>query len=217
MKPFWTNTEGENLAQGDFLPGCHVPAFGEAFGIEGAEQEIARESDLIIVTQSCDLQNDKVALVALCPVHTLDVFEQSNPNFKTRNRWEAVRKGQQPGLHLLASPETPEDNRAALVVDFGEIHSLPPSYVKRHAAKMGSRWRLESPFLEHFSQGVLGSDALRRDQIWFTEKDKSGASHLYPLTDFHPRREENLERGYLQGRYGAVPFLGDLVCSGSDE
>lgn len=64
---------------------------------------------------------------------------------------------------------------------------------------------------------VLGSDALRRDQIWFTEKDKSGASHLYPLTDFHPRREENLERGYLQGRYGAVPFLGDLVCSGSDE
>jgi AAA15 family ATPase/GTPase len=64
---------------------------------------------------------------------------------------------------------------------------------------------------------VLGSEALRRDQIWFTEKDKSGASHLYPLTDFHPRREENLERGYLQGRYGAVPFLGDLVCSGSDE
>jgi hypothetical protein len=155
MKPFWAKTEGENLAQGDLLPGCRVPEFGESFGNEEAEQEIAvRESDLIIVTQSCDLQNDKVALVALCPVHTLEVFEQSNPNFKTRNRWETVRKGQQPGLHLLASPETPDDNRSALVVDFGEIHSLPPGYVKRHAAQIGLRWRLESPFLEHFSQAL---------------------------------------------------------------
>jgi hypothetical protein len=60
---------------------------------------------------------------------------------------------------------------------------------------------------------VLGEPPLRRDQIWFTEKDKSGATHLYPLTDFHPRKEENLERGYLQGRYGAIPFLGQLVAA----
>jgi hypothetical protein len=60
---------------------------------------------------------------------------------------------------------------------------------------------------------VLGEPPLRRDQVWFTEKDQSGATKLYPLTDFHPRKEENLERGYLQGRYGAVPFLGDLLPS----
>lgn len=48
---------------------------------------------------------------------------------------------------------------------------------------------------------------LRRDQIWFTEKDSFGATHLYPLSDFRPRKNENLERGYLQGRYGAIPFL----------
>ena len=58
---------------------------------------------------------------------------------------------------------------------------------------------------------VVGEPPLRRDQIWFTEKDKAGATHLYPLTDFHPRTQENLERGYLQGRYGAVPFLGRLA------
>jgi energy-coupling factor transporter ATP-binding protein EcfA2 len=54
-----------------------------------------------------------------------------------------------------------------------------------------------------------GSDdvLLRRDQIWFTEKNAQGATGLYPLTDFHPRKLENLERGYLQGRYGAVPFI----------
>lgn len=49
--------------------------------------------------------------------------------------------------------------------------------------------------------------ALRRDQIWFTEKKDDGASTLYPLTDFKPRRDENLQNGYLQGRYGAIPFV----------
>ncbi len=54
---------------------------------------------------------------------------------------------------------------------------------------------------------LLNTGLLRRDQIWFTEKDAKGESHLYPLTDFKPRREENLESGYLQGRYGAIPFI----------
>jgi predicted ATPase len=59
---------------------------------------------------------------------------------------------------------------------------------------------------------MLGERPLRRDQIWFTEKDHEGATHLYPLTDFRPRAEENIERGYLQGRYGAVPFLSGLLA-----
>ncbi len=59
---------------------------------------------------------------------------------------------------------------------------------------------------------TLGEPALRRDQVWLTEKDAEGATVLYPLTDYKPRKAENVERGYLQGRYGAVPFLsGSLV------
>jgi AAA15 family ATPase/GTPase len=54
---------------------------------------------------------------------------------------------------------------------------------------------------------LLSTDILRRDQIWFTEKGRDGSSHLYPLSDFKPRRQENLESGYLQGRYGAIPFI----------
>jgi hypothetical protein len=48
---------------------------------------------------------------------------------------------------------------------------------------------------------------LALDQVWFTEKKADGATVLYPLTDFSPRKTENLERGYLQGRYGAVPYI----------
>jgi len=54
---------------------------------------------------------------------------------------------------------------------------------------------------------LLGERELAREQIWFTEKSSDGATVLYPLTDFSPRKSENLERGYLQGRYGAVPYL----------
>lgn len=61
---------------------------------------------------------------------------------------------------------------------------------------------------------TLGEPALRRDQIWLTEKDDEGATKLYPLTDYKPRKAENLERGYLQGRYGAIPFLGELARVG---
>ena len=53
---------------------------------------------------------------------------------------------------------------------------------------------------------LLTSPALRRDEVWLTEKDDAGATHLYPLTDIETRAGDNLEKGYLQGRYGAVPF-----------
>jgi AAA15 family ATPase/GTPase len=60
---------------------------------------------------------------------------------------------------------------------------------------------------------TLGEPALRRDQVWLTEKDTEGRTVLYPLTDYKPRSAENLERGYLQGRYGAIPFLGDFLSA----
>jgi hypothetical protein len=55
---------------------------------------------------------------------------------------------------------------------------------------------------------LLDPDILRRDQIWFVEKDAMRSTHLYSLLDYSPRKDEALERGYLKGRYGAVPFVG---------
>ncbi|MEU7942302.1 AAA family ATPase [Microbispora bryophytorum] len=54
---------------------------------------------------------------------------------------------------------------------------------------------------------MLDDEILNRDEVWFTEKDASGATTLFSLADFRPRSDENIERGYLQGRYGAVPYL----------
>ncbi|MFH9573497.1 ATP/GTP-binding protein [Streptomyces sp. NPDC017230] len=54
-----------------------------------------------------------------------------------------------------------------------------------------------------------GEDILRRDQIWFASKNEFGETSLYPLSDFRPRSEENRERRYLSGSYGAVPVIDD--------
>lgn len=60
---------------------------------------------------------------------------------------------------------------------------------------------------------LLRSQYLRRDQIWFTEKDRNGATCVYPLTDIRTRKGDDVEKAYLQGRYGAVPFAGSLPPS----
>lgn len=59
---------------------------------------------------------------------------------------------------------------------------------------------------------LLSSDLLRRDQIDFVEKDKYGASHLYTLVEIKGvRNDASFEKDYIQGKYGAIPFLGDFT------
>ena len=57
---------------------------------------------------------------------------------------------------------------------------------------------------------VLDQSLMRRDQVWFVEKDAENATQLYPLSDYKPRKGEALQKGYLYGRYGALPFPGEL-------
>ena len=57
---------------------------------------------------------------------------------------------------------------------------------------------------------LLSSHLFRRDQVWFMEKDRQGATHLYSLAEYQIGEEDPFERDYIQGRFGGVPFLGDL-------
>ena len=62
-------------------------------------------------------------------------------------------------------------------------------------------------FTTHDTSLLDAYGLFRRDQVWFVEKCPNQSSSLYPLLDFSPRKNEALERGYLQGRYGALPLL----------
>ena len=54
---------------------------------------------------------------------------------------------------------------------------------------------------------LLNQNIYRRDQIWFCEKDKEKQTSIFSLDDFQVRKEDNFEKGYLGGRYGALPFV----------
>jgi uncharacterized protein len=54
---------------------------------------------------------------------------------------------------------------------------------------------------------ILVPGLLRRDQIWFAEKAEDGETSLFPLTDFQTKNSDNIEKGYLSGRFGAVPYI----------
>lgn len=57
---------------------------------------------------------------------------------------------------------------------------------------------------------LLDQEILRPDEIWFAQKDIDGSSKLYSLSDFNIHNTANIENGYLNGRYGGIPFLSNL-------
>jgi hypothetical protein len=155
-EPFWEQVTTERLAQGDYLPECFVPVISgdiaEKVGTGEPQHVRVDVLDLIVMTQSCDLENNKAPLVACCPIHPILRFQEFSARFKQRGEWEKVRQGRQEGLHLLGSTTAPGNNQEAFVVDFRGIYSLPVEYLRNRATAIGPRYRLRSPFLEHFSQ-----------------------------------------------------------------
>lgn len=57
---------------------------------------------------------------------------------------------------------------------------------------------------------LLDQNIFRPDEIWFAQKDVEQATQLYPLSDFNIHKTANIENGYLDGRYGGIPFLSNL-------
>ena len=57
---------------------------------------------------------------------------------------------------------------------------------------------------------LLDVSLIRRDEIWFIQKNESGVSKLYSLNNFQPRYDKDIRKDYLLGRYGAIPFIGDF-------
>lgn len=148
----WHQHSGSDLQQGDVLERCQVLVLSRDFAIE-TEGEVGIETRrLIVVTQSCDLANGKAPYVALSVVYSLSELEQSDSKYRKRGFWESVRRNKVEGLYMLPSVNDPTVNREAFVVDFRMIISLPIGYLSRHADGLGGRPRLQSPYVEHFSQ-----------------------------------------------------------------
>ena len=113
-------------------------------------------------------------------------------------------------MFALAGPwiDVLENGHVAVIDELHDnLHPILVRYLveRFHDAALGSDAQLV--FSTH-DTSILSQDVFRRDQIWFCERNASHETELVPLSDFHTRKGiENLERGYLAGRYGAVPFI----------
>lgn len=139
----------------------------------------------------------------------MPVFEHSTPKGSAKFELHDESDGTQ-RLYGLIAPvlDCLRDGRV-LVVD--ELDSSLHTLLVRRLITMFQTPELNPGgaqliFSTH-DTSLLDHTLFRRDQIWFTEKDDDQATRLYPLTDFSPRKQEAWERGYLAGRYGAVPFF----------
>jgi AAA15 family ATPase/GTPase len=106
--------------------------------------------------------------------------------------------------------EALKENRPLIIDEFdARFH---PLLTKKIIELFNSNNNLSSQliFTTH-DTNLLSADLLRRDQIEFVEKDKYGASHLYSLVKFKGiRNTASFEKDYINGKYGAIPFLGDF-------
>ena len=105
------------------------------------------------------------------------------------------------------------DNGYILVID--ELHDNFHPHIVEFLVKLFHDKRVNTKnaqliFTTH-ETSILSQEIFRIDQVWFCEKKDYQATQLYPLTDFSPRKGyENLEKNYLEGRYGAIPHISRL-------
>lgn len=107
------------------------------------------------------------------------------------------------------------------VIVFDELHdNLHPALVRflvsRFHDPAANPRGAQLVFTTH-DTSLLNRELFRRDQLWFCERDGRLETRLFPLSDFRPRRGvDNLERAYLTGRFGALPFIQESSRQTSD-
>lgn len=145
----------------------------------------------------------------------MPVFEHSTPKGSAKFELHDESEGTQRLYGLIAPVLDCLREGRVLVVD--ELDSSLHTLLVRRLITMFQTPEINPKgaqliFSTH-DTSLLDHTLFRRDQVWFTEKDADQATRLYPLTDFSPRKQEAWERGYLSGRYGAVPFFSDWPTS----
>lgn len=88
-------------------------------------------------------------------------------------------------------------------------HSIHPHLVRELVRYFSSQKTKGQLIFTTHQTCLLNQNFIRKDEVWLVEK-KDGNSHMYSLNDFIIHQSISIEKGYLEGRYGAIPFIGDL-------
>ncbi len=144
--PWYGLIDGEVLEQGDLLLDC--PTFRPTAASEF--EEIC--SDVVILSQSCDLTNNKLEIVQVCPIFSLDELTTQVDRFRSKRGREDLRRGHFPGFHLLNRCELPSHESDFWVCDFRSLFGVHVAVAKALAAEQSPRVRILPPYREHLAQ-----------------------------------------------------------------
>lgn len=177
MPEVWYETveAGAGLTQGDLIFEC--PLIG--WGVNAPQQEGAKDpedpevlqqvmtaikADVVVMTQACDLEHDKVSNVILCPHLSLDDYnlawkaemarQSQNPTPKAwKQHCEDICDGFVWNLTMLNARQREEPSVAHRVIDFHEVFTVPRGFLESLLEQRRQpRLRLLSPYREHLSQ-----------------------------------------------------------------
>jgi hypothetical protein len=150
-----TNVD-KTLQQGDWIPDCPIILPPQNLKVDNEYEIEVKTYNVLVMSQSCDLENAKVEIVLVCPFFTfsdyvskLPVEQQSNKNIKTQ--FEKLRQGHQPNYHLLNKDET-KGIGDYLIVDFRNVYGVHIRFLQEYISPLENRVRLLPPYREHLAQ-----------------------------------------------------------------
>ena len=155
--PWFSIIEDKSLEQGEIIRDCQIPLpsisiyEGVLDGSMKGNVEV-KTSDIIILSQSCDIENSKIDSIIVCPIYSLLDLMEVNQYFDSSKARESLRQGKEPAYHLINEFKSFEISQPISVVGFHQIFSIPKEYIEAVALRNSPRLRLLPPYREHLSQ-----------------------------------------------------------------
>lgn len=182
-----------------------------------------REIDLELLPQDVkklflsykEKYGDQVKMSSITTIRTLRKKYDSNNNVTAFEEFEMDKQeshGTQKLFSLLGPILDALHNGKILIIDEfdSRLHTLLTRFIiKFFNSEQRNPLNTQLIFSTH-DTNLLGKDIFRRDQIWFTEKNRYGATDLYSLVEYKVRNDASYEKDYLLGKYGAIPFIGEF-------
>ena len=159
--PWYEEIHNSNeITQGDIILDCMIPLpkkelfhaiLNDEEKFEKPQVDI-KQANIVILSQACDILNDKVDSIVVCPVWPLKKLKETNEYYQSSSGRESLRQGKEPSYHLLNEYTSDTIKHQYSIVDFHRIYSLPKAYLKDIAENINLRLRLLPPYREHLSQ-----------------------------------------------------------------
>lgn len=173
--------------------------------IAEAEKGICRHGEGIIMRSSRDyfileIDGDDVACRTIQFEHSkkdilFELSEESDGTIRVLDLLEVLLSG---------------ENKTYVIDELDRcLHpSLTYKFVETFL-KMAAEKNIQLIVTTHESR-LLDFDLLRRDEVWFVNKRKTGASDIYSLEEYNTRFDQKIDKAYLEGRYGGVPIFNTI-------